>query len=184
MFYQIFSKIYEIAAEKMCLACEDFIKRGSKILDLGCGSGIVGNKFKNFFQAEVIGVDIIDKRILPLLFEIIDGEHLPFPDKYFDVVLINYVLHHTKDPRILLMEAKRVGKRIIIFEDLPEGFLSKFICKLHGISYGKFFNDQGFKSFNTEENWKKIFTDLNLNIIFKKKVKNFPQKKELFVLET
>jgi hypothetical protein len=38
-------------------------------------------------------------------------------------------LHHTEDPISILKEAKRVGKRIIIFEDLPEGiFGKKFIA--------------------------------------------------------
>lgn len=167
----------------MCLACQDFIKKGARILDLGCGSGVVGNKFKDFFQAEVIGVDIIDRRILPLSFELIDGKNLPFPENYFDVVLINYVLHHTEDPISLLKEAKRVGEKIIIFEDLPEGFSSKLICKFHGLSYNKFLGNPDFISFRSEKEWEQIFQENGLNIIFKKRINNFPVKKELFILE-
>jgi len=201
MYYRILFKTYERAAKKMCLACQDFIEKGSKILDLGCGSGIVGNQFKEFFYAEVIGVDIIARRILPLPFEIIDGKHLPFPEKYFDVILINYVLHHAKDPTALLKNAKRVGKKIIIFEDLPEGLFSKLICRFHGLSYSTLFKNPNFISFKTElpkeakvkmktkfsfaseKNWEKIFKEIGLNVIFKKRINNFLIKKELFICE-
>jgi len=184
MYYQIFSKIYERAAKKMCFACQDFIKKGSKILDLGCGSAIVGNEFKDFFQAEVIGVDIVDRRILNLPFKIYDGRDLPFPEKSFDIVLLNYVLHHCQDPLALLKEAKRVVRdKIVIFEDLPEGFFSNLICKIHDLTFTKFFQHQNHSlSFKSEKEWEIIFRDLGLNIIYKKRRDNFPLKKELFVL--
>ena len=183
MYYRILSKIYEGAAKKMCLDCQDFIQRGSKILDLGCGSGIVGNQFKEFFQAEFFGTDIIDRRAVPLDFEIFDGKNLPFPEKSFDVVLINYVLHHSEDPISVLKEAKRVARdKIVIYEDLPEDILSKLICQLHGISFDNFFGNPTKTSFKSEREWEKIFKGLGLNIIFKKRVNNFPAKKELFIL--
>ena len=220
MYYRIFSKIYEAAARKMCLDCEGFIRKGSKILDLGCGSGIIGKTFQEIFQADLIGVDIDDKRISAIPFQLIDGENLPFPENSFDVALINYVLHHSRDPIALLNEAKRVAKdKIVICEDLPEDILSKLICQLHGISFDNFFGNPTKTSFKTElpkeakvkkrvklssplhpslrlgqvkmrtkfsfaseREWEKIFKELRLNIIFKKRVNNFPVKKELFIL--
>jgi len=182
-YYRFFSKAYQKAAQRMCLDCQDFIQKGSKILDLGCGSGIVGRSFQKFFQAEVIGVDIKDNRIYPIPFELIDGRKLPFPEKSFDVVLINYVLHHSEDPILLLKEAKRVARdKIVIYEDLPEGFLSRIICKIHGISFDKIFRNQSQTSFKLEEEWGKIFREIRLNNIFKKRINNFPVKKELFIL--
>ena len=183
MYYRIFSKIYERAAKRMCLACHGFISKGSKILDLGCGSGIVGKTFKDFFQAELIGVDIQDCRVANIPFQVYNGKNLPFSEKTFVVVLINYVLHHSEDPIALLKEAKRVTKdKIIIFEDLSEGFLSKLICKIHGSSFDRFFGNPTKASFKTESEWEKIFQELGLNIVFKKRVNNFSAKKELFVL--
>ena len=181
-YYRIFSKVYERAAKIMCLDCQDFIQKGSKILDLGCGSGVVGKSFQKFFQAEVIGVDIKDNRIYPIPFELIDGKKLPFAEKSFDIVLINYVLHHSGDPILLLKEAKRVTRdKIVIYEDLPEGPLSRIICKIHGISFDKIFKNQSQTSFKLEEEWEKIFKKIGLNIIFKRRINNFPVKKELFI---
>jgi len=182
MYYRIFSKIYQRAARKMCLACQNFIEEGSKILDLGCGSGIVGMTFKKFFRGEIIGVDVKDRRVVNMPFKIIDGKSLPFPENSFDVTLINYVLHHSEDPIPLLKEAKRVSKKIIIFEDLPEGFLSKLICFLHRFSFDKFFTNPNQTSFKTEKEWEEIFQEMGLDMLYKERRHDFPVKKELFIL--
>jgi len=87
----------------------------------------------------VIGVDIKDKRVVNIPFQIIDGKNLPFPEKSFDLVLINYVLHHSGDPVAILKEAKRVSKKIIIYEDLPEDILSKIFCQFHSLTFNIFF---------------------------------------------
>jgi SAM-dependent methyltransferase len=186
-FYRIFSKIYERAAKKMCCDCQGFIKEGVKILDLGSGSGIIGNNFQKYFKGELIGVDIKDQRIVNIPFQIYNGVSLPFQDNYFDVVLINYVLHHCQDPPAILKEAKRVVKdRIIIYEDLAEGILAKLICKIHGISFSFLFQKNEEKgNFKKINEWKKVFDNLGLKLIFEKKVSSIfnPVKKKLFVLE-
>ena len=176
--YRTFSKIYEIAAKKMCLDCVDFIDKGSKILDLGCGSGIVGSEFQEFFKAQVTGVDIQDRRIKKIPFQIFDGFRIPFPDNSFDIVLISYVLHHAKNPEVLLKEAKRVSRgKIIIYEDLPEGILSKLRCRLHQVSYN-IFQKGSFWSFKTKKEWEELFKKLGLKIICEKKV--FAPRFDLF----
>lgn len=172
-----------MAAKKMCFECQPFIKKGSKILDLGCGSGIIGKEFQKFFQADLIGVDVKDLRVFDIPFKIIDGKFLPFPEKTFDVVLVNYVLHHSGDPIFLLKEAKRVGQKIIVYEDLPEGFLSRMILWLHGTSFDKVFGNLNRTSFKKGQEWEENFNQAGLNLIFKKEIKNFPVKKKLFILE-
>jgi len=184
MYYRILSPIYQRAAKKMCLDCQDFIEKGEKILDLGCGSGIVGKTFQDFFNAEISGIDIVDKRVEKIPFQIYDGKNIPFSENYFNIILINYVLHHSDDPEALLKEAKKIGKKIIIYEDLPENLLSKIYCKIHSITFNKFFQKpaEANYSFKTGKEWEEIFQKIGLNLIFKKQINNFPVKKELFVL--
>lgn len=182
-YYQLFYKIYQRAAEKMCRECQGFIEKGVKILDLGCGSAIAGRIFQDFFKAEILGIDIVDKRVEKIPFRIYDGKNIPFPEKSFDVILINYVLHHVENQKTLLIEAKRVAKdKIIIFEDLSEGFFSKIYCKFHGLTFKKFFQKDSFISFKTSKEWEEIFQRIGLKIIFKKRISNFPVEKELFIL--
>ena len=175
-----------MAAQKMCRDCEKFIEKGDRILDLGCGSGIVAKTFQDFFQAQVIGVDVKDNRIIPVDFKVIDGKNLPFSENSFDCVLISYVLHHSQDPISLLKEAKRVCKnKIIIYEDLPEGIVSKLFCKIHGISFNKFFKIKNPAFFKTGKEWQETFENLGLKTIFEKNVSWIlnPVKKKMFVLE-
>jgi ubiquinone/menaquinone biosynthesis C-methylase UbiE len=187
---KIFSPTYKKAADKMCKDCEPFIEKGSKVLDLGCGRGIATVAFKNYFQAKVFGVDVKDQRVFDFPFKIIDGKSLPFPNNYFDVVMINYVLHHADDPSQLLKEAKRVSKdKIIIHEDLKEKGISNIACWLHKNTYKL---SAPFKkmpiNFLNEKSWQELFNQLRLKIIFKKRLAQryswlYPAKNILFVLE-
>jgi len=96
-FHQVFASLYKKAALEMCEDCLDFINKGDKILDLGCGSGITTETFGEFFESSILGVDIHDSRVPPIPFKLIRKDELPFQDLSFDVVLISYVLHHASN---------------------------------------------------------------------------------------
>ncbi len=188
-FHQVFSKIYKGAAQRMCLDCEEFINRGDRILDFGCGSGIIAKAFQQHFNSEVVGVDIKDDRTIDIPFKLIKNHKIDFNDLNFDVILISYVLHHTKDPETILKEIKRIGKRIIVYEDLPEGFFSKIVCFFHEMSYKLLFQRVDYRfSFKTEKEWRELFNKIGLRIVAFKKPKAkfyllYPVKRVLFVLE-
>lgn len=185
-FYWFFTKFYQITAKKMCRECRHFIKKGAKILDLGCGSAIVVNEFKNFFGAKISGADVIDKRVIPIDFTLYDGKNLPLADNSFDVVLLAYVLHHCQDPVRVLQETKRVAsEKVIIYEDLPESFFSRILCKIHGKSFAFLFRDDKQScNFKTTLEWKEVFSRLGLKLIFEKKVWPYSGRRmKMFVLE-
>jgi len=187
---RVCSPIYSQEAIKLCKECEPFVEKGSNILDLGCGRGILSDTFKNYFQAQVTGVDVSDQRVVDLPFKIIDGKRLPFPDNYFDAVLIIYVLHHAKYPEELLKETKRVVKnKIIVCEDLEDKGLTHIACWLHKNTYklGAPAADNPIV-FRNEKGWESLFKNIDLKINFKKKLRTklewlYPAKHILYILE-
>lgn len=187
MYYRIFQKFYRMAGQRMAFECKDFLSEGSKILDLGCGSGITGRCFKDFFKADILGVDIKDQRVEKIPFQIFNGDKIPFPENFFDTTLISFVLHHSQEPLLLLKEAKRVTKdKIIIYEDLTEGFLATIFSKIHCLTFDHFFQKQkSGEKFQNGQNWKKIFEELGLILAFEKRVNSSlnPVEKRVFILE-
>lgn len=105
----------------------DLIKRyahldGKRILDVGCGLGTYVKKLRAFSD-EVYGVDIDPDKVAQAQKELenihlASAEKLPFPDAYFEVVLLHEVLEHVTDDRQAVCEAYRVAKtggRLVIF---------------------------------------------------------------------
>lgn len=95
---------------------------GMRILDVGCGLGTYVKKLRAFSD-DVYGVDIDADKVtqaqleLPNIYQA-PAEQLPFPDGYFDVVLLHEVIEHVSDDRCAVREAYRVAKvggRVIIF---------------------------------------------------------------------
>jgi SAM-dependent methyltransferase len=96
--------------------------RGRRILDIGCGLGVYVRKFREFSDV-VCGIDIDPKRLregaktTPGLMLAV-GEHLPYRDGTFDVVVLNEVIEHVHDDRATIAEALRIlspGGRIVIY---------------------------------------------------------------------
>jgi 2-polyprenyl-3-methyl-5-hydroxy-6-metoxy-1,4-benzoquinol methylase len=95
---------------------------GKRILDAGCGLGMYVRAFHRFSE-QVYGVDIDPEKVAEASQELphihaASAEALPFPDRFFDVVLSNEVLEHLGDDRKGVAEACRVlrpGGRLVIF---------------------------------------------------------------------
>jgi ubiquinone/menaquinone biosynthesis C-methylase UbiE len=172
------------------LEIRDFIKEGERVLDLGCGSGILAKKLKEKLKVNILGIDIADERIEKIPFQKFDGRKIPFKENSFDTILISFVLHHAQNPIEILKESKRVAKKIIIFEDLPENILGKIRCYLHLHSWKFLFKNTALNfNFLREKEWEKVFKNLNLKLITKKNFTHSfsfldPVKKKIFVLKT
>lgn len=84
---------------------------GETVLDLGCGSGKIGEMIhKEGYKVTLSDVyknPNISKLNLPF-YKIRDSQTLPFKDNSFDNVLLLSMLHHTQNPLFVLDECKRI----------------------------------------------------------------------------
>jgi SAM-dependent methyltransferase len=84
---------------------------GRRILDIGCGNGIISHYFSGYNN--VTGVDVEDlRRDSSTGFEYItvDSARLPFDEESFDIVLSHHVIEHIPDQAVHLREMHRVLK--------------------------------------------------------------------------
>lgn len=112
---------------------------GRRILDLGCGVGAFMRRLREFSD-DVVGTDIDKESVVEGAKEVPNlglavGEHLPFADETFDVILLHEVLEHVTDDVETLKEARRVVKKdgnVIVFT--PNRL---YPFETHGIFVGK-----------------------------------------------
>jgi ubiquinone/menaquinone biosynthesis C-methylase UbiE len=133
-----------------------------RCLDVGCGDVEIADRIGKYQPNTVWNcIDIHDlpdnlkdtekwKKYMKF-----DGYNIPFDDKTMDVILFCDVLHHCMDRApILLREAVRVGKIVIIKDHLEYSFFSRVMLKLldfvgnwgYGVNLPrKYFNIEIFK---------------------------------------
>ncbi|EYF02612.1 class I SAM-dependent methyltransferase [Chondromyces apiculatus] len=105
-------------AERVAAALAAQIGQADSFLDVGSGDGVIAADLARRIGAtRVTGVDV-KLRPEPLI-EIVpyDGEHLPFPDDAFEVVVLSDVLHHCAHPAAVLADALRVASRAVAIKD-------------------------------------------------------------------
>jgi len=90
----------------------------ASLLDVGTGDGqLVASLQKARPGLQVRGLETHLRGDEAIPVEAFDGRHLPTEAGSVDAVSFIDVLHHTEDPRALLLEAARVARRAIIIKD-------------------------------------------------------------------
>ena len=85
----------------------EYLHPGARVLDLGCRNGSFPINFRD--DISVIRVDL-EKTAIAGSFVQADAQHLPFPSKSFDAVILNHTLEHMANLKLSLQEIGRVVK--------------------------------------------------------------------------
>ena len=140
-----------------------YLNPSASVLDVGSGNGVLCHEMRKRGY-KVTGLDVNNLSFIDDIKPIVyDGTDMPFKDACFDWALLVTVLHHTENPGRVLMEAKRVAKRIIVIEEIYSNTFKKFLT---------FFIDSVFNfeffchphSNKTDIGWRRVFDNLGLEL--------------------
>lgn len=115
----------------------------ARVLEVGCGFGLLSIFFGTFGAAEVIGIDLDTEKIsgFKSLLKFVgmedglvkvalgDALNIDYSDKTFDVIVANDVLSHVRELEKLLEELTRLlipGGRLYIYDDNNKLFLPNY----------------------------------------------------------
>lgn len=154
---------WKIDARRKLGWIEDWLSLEVKIIDIGSGPGsllqVLGAR-----EYEVEGLDIKDNSYRPALRpHVYDGVHMPFEAKSYDAALLATVLHHTRDPDVIIKEAARIAPRVIIIEDVYEGRVMEWLTKrMDSLMNLEFFSHP--HSNRTDTQWRESFAAMGLHL--------------------
>jgi len=183
-----FSKklIYQLLktrAKGLANTFSSYLNKDDLILDIGPASCTVTEVLikqdLKVFPLDIENFSIVDN-VLPTIY---DGHKMPFRDNQFETSLILFVLHHTPDPMEVLIEAKRVSRKIIVFEDIVTSPAHKFLtAALDSLMNLEFYNQPHTNK--RDDEWKSIFDQLDLKLINQEyKTSAMIMRHALYVLE-
>jgi len=152
---------------------------GSKVLDLGCHSGLLTAKIAGQLKGSVMGLDISElairyaSRKYPQLdFRVADIQKgIPFSDYSFEAVTAFDVLEHISNLEYVVSEIKRVLKpQGVLLMGIPnENLLFRTIWYFWTKTRGKVWQELHVHKFS-DENLKQFFNSQGFKSIFDKKI--------------
>ncbi len=97
------------------------VDRGSRVLDLGCGDGVLLHLLQREKNVQGSGVEISEEGVTLCVEKglycyqgDIDEGLADYGDESFDYVLLNQTIQNTKHPHLVMEEVLRIGKRVIL----------------------------------------------------------------------
>jgi SAM-dependent methyltransferase len=97
---------------------EPLLPAHGRVLDVGCGDGLISHLIQQRRPDLVVeGIDVMARAGAHIPVRQFDGSAIPYADKSVDAVMFVDVLHHSVDPTVLLAEAARVSRGLVIIKD-------------------------------------------------------------------
>ena len=156
-------KLFGHKVSKITNKMELFLRPKDKIIDLGVGTCLF-TKLLRDKGYDVQPVDIKDRSYYSeIKVYVYDGEHLPFRNKEFDVCLLISVLHHTTNPEVVLKEAVRVSKKLIIYENVVTNIFQRYYTYLIDCIMNKELIEPHTNK--TDKEWRLLFKKLKLDLV-------------------
>jgi methionine biosynthesis protein MetW len=99
----------------------DLIEKNTRVLDVGCGDGVLMEFLKNNKKINIRGIEISKENVQKCVgkgLTVIEGDAekdlIQFPDRSFDFVILSQTLQAFLNPEIVINELLRVGKKAIV----------------------------------------------------------------------
>ncbi len=142
------------------------IPPGARVIDIGCGDGSLSDLIAQTVpQVCITGIDVLVRPSCHIPVRPFDGISVPYRDDSFDVAMFVDVLHHTLDPVVLLREAARVARTIVIKDHTRTGFLAgptlRFMDWVGNASHGVSLP----YNYWTDAQWDAALSDLRLRTL-------------------
>ena len=151
-FYDLINSVITLGFDKSWRSKASSHITGTRVLDLGSGTGAAFQQLQNF---DVTAVDPDEKMLHLNEFsnKVIGGaENLPFPDNSFDSIYCAFVWRNINEPKKSMDEVYRVlrpgGKFILLDMTRPK---NKFLKAIHKIGTFKVTLLIGLLTFNLKE---------------------------------
>ncbi|MCK4499051.1 class I SAM-dependent methyltransferase [Candidatus Babeliales bacterium] len=156
-------------AQKLLEWLPELIDKKIKVLDYGCGDGVMASYIPKYFKNSIVyGTDPSEKSIREasqlfpdISFSVIKGETVPYDNEVFDLVFAAGVFHHIpfEEHKRWVYETFRVLKKdgIFVFFDInPLNPIAHYVFKTHPMDQSakmlspwyarKLFKEYGFVS--------------------------------------
>jgi len=119
-FRQVSSR-YEVKKEADFKVIDDWVSSGQRVLDLGCGRGMLLEYLRDSKQVQGLGVDFDRSKAISCIARGVsvyqqDIRHAlaNLPDDSFDWVIFSRMVEELPEPGAVILEALRVGRRVAV----------------------------------------------------------------------
>lgn len=99
----------------------EWIPEGSRVLDLGCGRGVLLEYLKQKLGVQAVGVDLDSEKAAACVkrgLSVFMGDMMDFmksfPDRHFDYVICSRTLQELYEPSAVIEEALRVSRHMLV----------------------------------------------------------------------